>query len=367
MQAKIGPTKSILKALRYNEQKVSEGKAEKIKAENFLKDHDRLTRDEILDRFRQRSSFNEQMQDDGVHFSLNFGKQEPLANDKLAQLADRYMAGMGFEDQPYVVYKHVDAGHTHLHVVATSVRANGARIDLHPRNYLDSVLLCKRLEKEFSLEKLAGVRPEQQAEFAVDHAQQVRYGDPGLKHAISDVLNTVVDHYNYTSLEELNAILKQYNVAANPGRENSHLNKVGGLLYQALDDDGNRIGVPIKASLFLLKPTLKNLEQRFTQNQALREEPRERLSTAIEWALAGRAPDWTGFKATLEKEGITVVIDKNKQGEEKVFFVDHAGKSAFEGKDLGKEYSFESLRNRCAPEEQISQQQIEKQQLNLHI
>jgi len=367
MQPKISVKKRIRKPLYYNEQKVSEGKAEKIHAENFLKDHDHLTKNDILDRFRQRSTFNEKMQDDGVHFSLNFGKQEQLDNEKLTLIANRYMAGMGFEDQPYVVYRHNDAGHTHIHLVATTVRANGDRIDLHPRDYLKSLLLCKQLEKEFSLEKLVGVREDQKVEFSVDHAHKVSYGEPGLKRAISDVLNTVVGHYNYTDLKELNAILKQYNVVANPGEAGSRLNQVGGLLYHAIDSDGNRVGVPIKASLFLLKPTLKNLEQKFTQNESQRETHRERLSTAIEWALAGRAPNWKELTEDLEKQGIALVVEKNKGDIQRLFFIDHGNKCAFEAKNIGPSYCLDELKNRCRPEEQMTEDIELKNNIRQHL
>jgi len=367
MHPKIKPKKNILVSLRYNEKKVAEGKAERISAENFLKDHDKLTRDEIITRFRQRSSFNERLPDHGVHFSLNFGKTEKLDNEKMVRIADRYMTGMGFEDEPYIAYRHTDAGHTHLHIVATNVRADGSRLDLKPRDYLASYLLCKQLEREFSLEKAEKLTPGDKPRFAVEHAQRVHYGDPGLKHAISDVLNTVVDHYKYTNLDEFNAILKQYNVTANPGQEHSRLHKVGGLLYHALDADGNRIGVPIKASLFLLKPTLKNLEQRFTQNQQLRESSRERIHTAIDWALAGRAPDWTGFTKSLEKDGIAVITAKNQDGHDGVFFVDHVQKAAFSSEKLGPAYREEVLRNRCVPEQEIAQQQLQEQKINLRI
>ena len=367
MQPKIEPNRQIRVSLRYNEQKVKEGKAERIGSENFLKNYDRLAKEEILDRFRQRSSFNERLHDYGVHFTLNFGKQEKLENEKLVNIANRYMTAMGFEDQPYVVYRHSDAGHTHLHIVATTVRADGSWIRLEPSHYRASYALSKELEKEFLLEKNIKVTPADQPHFAVDHAQKVKYGEPGLKHAISDVLNTVVDHYNYTSLDEFNAILKQYNVTANSGLEDSRLRKVGGLLYHALDDDGNRIGVPIKASLFLLKPTLKKLEQKFTENQRLREEPRERLHTAIEWALAGEAPDWAGFKESLEKEGIAVVTNRKEGGKEQVFFVDHAGKCAFSGENLGAGYDLAALQARLAPEQQLTEQQVQQHQINLHL
>ncbi len=175
----------------------------------------------------------------------------------------------------------------------------------------------------------------------------------------------MVNHYKYTSLDEFNAILKQYNVEANAGLPDSHLRKVGGLLYHALDENGNRIGVPIKASQFLLKPTLKRLEQNFEQNRSLRESTRERIHTAIEWALAGRAPSWAGFAKSLEKDGIAIAANKMENGKESIFFIDHVKKTVFSGESLGSAYLPEALRNRCVPEEQQTQQQ--EQRLNLHV
>ena len=285
----------------------------------------------------------------------------------LMRVTERFMTGIGFEDQPYVAYRHTDAGHTHVHVVATNVRADGSPIDLKPRDYKDAVALCKQLENEFGLEKGIKLRPEDQREFAVNRARKVVYGEPGLKRAMSDVLNTVVDHYAYTSLDELNAILKQYNVEANAGQESSRLRQAGGLLYHALDEDGKRIGVPIKASLFLLKPTLKHLEQRFAMSQVQRERSRERIHLAVDWALAGRAPNWEEFRKRLEKDGISLVADKNGEGSGSAFFVDHVEKAAFADKGLGREFSLDVLRNKCAPAEQVTEDLLLQQRLNFRI
>jgi len=230
---------------------------------------------------------------------------------------------------------------------------------------LASHALCRKLEKEFSLEKSVKAMPQDQWEFAADHAQRVKYGDPGLKRSMSDVLNTVVDHYRYTSIDELNAILKQYNVEANPGLPDSRLRKFGGVLFHALDEDGQRIGVPIKASLFLLKPTMKRLEQKFEESRALTESARESIHTAIEWALAVRAPAWGSFLKSLEKDGIAAVINKKEDGQEQLFFIDHGKKCAFASESIAANLNLPALRNRCVPEEQLTQQQ--EQRLNLRL
>jgi relaxase-like protein len=367
MRPKVTPNVNILGVINYNEQKVTHGKAERIGSENFLKDFDQLTKKDIIDRFRQRTSLNELFHDDGFHISLNFGKKEVIGKERLVQIADRFMAGMGMGDQPYVTYQHHDAGHTHTHIVATAARADGTRIHFDPPGLHRSHILCRQLEKEFTLEPSRHVSKDDEPQFTVNHALKVVYGEPGLKRSISDVLNTVFDHYRYTSLDEYNAILKQYNVTANPGLEGSYLHRVGGLLYHALDEGGNRIGVPIKASLFLLKPTLKNLVQRFEHNQSLRESSRERVSMAIDWALTGREPDWESFRKDLEKKGIAVVTGKGIDGKEQLFFVDHIEKSGFSASGLGSDYSFESLRNKCIPEEHPRQGQIITEQLRLKL
>jgi hypothetical protein len=55
-------------------------------------------------------------------------------------------------------------------------------------------------------------------------------------------------NYRYVSLPELNAVLQQYNIVADRGTEGSHLYKHNGLLYRILDERGQKIGTPIKAS-----------------------------------------------------------------------------------------------------------------------
>ena len=41
-----------------------------------------------------------------------------------------------------------------------------------------------------------------------------------------------------------------------------------GLMYSVIADKGNKIGVPIKASEFYNKPTLKNLVQKFAKKKS---------------------------------------------------------------------------------------------------
>jgi hypothetical protein len=369
MLAKIGFYPTVHDPVQYNEEKVLQGKARCIGADNFLKDYDELTLQDKLGRFEQRASLNEIVVKKAVHISMNFGATEELPDDRLLTLAKKYMKEMGFEDQPWLAYRHIDAGHTHIHIVATDIQANGVKIHIRPPQLAKSRALSRQLEQEFSLQPKIKATASDQEQYSVTSAQKVIYGEPGLKHSISNVLNTVVDHYRYTNLEELNAVLRLYNVTANPGDENSKLRQLHGLLYHALDESGNRIGVPLKASSFLLKPTLKRLEQRFAANQSQRESAAETLRTTLEWTLAGERPDWNKLKTDLDEKGVSLVMSRSRNdSKDHLYFIDHNNKAVFEASTLGKQYNLQSLQERCAPTRQTQQQEeTQIQQIKLKL
>jgi hypothetical protein len=205
------------------------------------------------------------------------------------------------------------------------------------------------LAEEFSLHRSEKADVSQKPLFEVKEAQAIDYGSTPTQRAMSDVLNTVVVHYKYDNLPELNAALRVYNMTAYRGKETSLLYKNGGLLYQSLNDKGRRIGCPIKASRFFLKPTLKYLEQRFVENRVLKEGSREHVEAAVDWVLAGRSTDWTGFVRSMEREGISVVLQKAGSSEA-IYFVDHREKAVFSGESLGSGYGLAALQQKLVQE-----------------
>ncbi len=115
MRPDINPSQSIKRSLWYNEQKVMQKQAVCILAENFLKDADRLTYEDKMQRFKRRLELNEDVST-SYHISLNFDPSDKLSTRSLQEIARIYMKELGFERQPYLVYQHNDSGHPHLHV-----------------------------------------------------------------------------------------------------------------------------------------------------------------------------------------------------------------------------------------------------------
>src|SRR5579875_397500 len=131
MVAVIHSGKSLRNILHYNEQKVSDGRAELIHSQNFAKDTELLFLKDKIGTLQKLASLNNRTKTNAVHISLNFDSSDELNGEKVKRIANNYMQQIGFGEQPFLVYQHHDAGHPHLHIVTTNIRCNASRIPLH--------------------------------------------------------------------------------------------------------------------------------------------------------------------------------------------------------------------------------------------
>lgn len=350
MVARINTGKNISKALNYNEKKVQQGQAECLLANNFLKDADKLNFYEKLGTFEKLTSLNERTTTNTLHVSLNFDPSESLGNDKMMAIADSYMKRIGFGEQPWLVYRHFDTGHPHIHIVSTNIQRDGNRISMHNMGRNQSEVARKEIEIEFGLVKAESKKLTDALKLKPVNAQKINPGKRATKAAISNILGIVIPQYKYGSLAELNAVLKLYNVVADRCGEESHTYRHKGLLFRVLDEKGNKVGTPIKASLFYMKPTFKNLEKRFSENSIVKQPHAKRLKTAIDYALLKKADaGLSQLMNDLNKERISIVLRENKEGIiYGITYVDHQTKSVFNGSDLGKAYSAKMILERTS-------------------
>ncbi|OIQ93627.1 relaxase/mobilization nuclease domain protein [mine drainage metagenome] len=340
MVAVIHTSSSFHVALNYNEQKVKQQKANCIMAMNYPKDLEQLNFYQKLTRLTKQASLNENTKRNSLHISLNFDPSEKLEREKMEAIAEEYMNKIGFGKQPYLVYQHHDAGHPHLHIITTNIQRDGKRISLHNIGRNESTKARKEIEIKYKLIKADDKKLKQVQDIQPVLAAKIQYGKSETKRSISNVLSAVIDQYKYTSLAELNALLKLYNVTADPGEENSRIFTKHGLMYRVLDEKGNKIGMPIKASSFYNKPTLLHLEKKFSENKMLREVHKKHLKNTIDWIMIKPLKTLEQFKEALQKEKISVVIRKNEEGIiYGLTYIDHHTKSVFNGSDIGKAYA----------------------------
>jgi len=356
MVAIIKTGNSLRRSFYYNENKIKEGVAECIMAGNYPADAENLTENQRLNMLLKLAAMNENVIRNSVHISLNFDPSEQLSKAQLSDIAQTYMEKIGFGQQPFLVYQHHDAAHPHLHLVSVKVRPDGTRIETQNigRNFSEKAR--KEIEFAHGLVRAEDSKQRKVYELKPVNAQKVQYGKMQTKRAIANVLDAVLPSYKYASLSELNAVLRQYNVAADRGTEESRIYKRNGLTYRILDERGNKVGVAIKASDFYNNPTLKYLQQRFELNETARQPHKARVKNAIDFALLKRSEhSLLSLIQALEKESIKTVIRQNDTGLiYGITYVDFRTKSVFNGSDLGKQYSAKAIVERCAEQQNQS-------------
>src|SRR5450432_108455 len=153
MVARINTGKNISKSLNYNEQKVQKGNAELIAASGFLREPNEMSFYQKMWHFERLIKLNKRATTNALHVSLNFDPSEKLDKTTLVEIAKRYIEYIGFADQPYLVYRHDDAGHPHIHIVSTNIQSSGNRISMHNMGRNQSERARKSIEIEFKLVK----------------------------------------------------------------------------------------------------------------------------------------------------------------------------------------------------------------------
>lgn len=349
MVAVIHSSSSLRNILNYNEQKVKAGVALCLEAGYYPKEAADLTFHQKLSRLEKLTELNQRTKVNSVHISLNFDPSEQLSEAKLKAIASDYLERIGFAEQPYLLYQHLDSGHPHLHLVATNIKPDGSRISLHNLGKNESEKARRELEKTYGLVVADKVTLSDACKLKPVDARRVSYGKSETKRAIGNVLNAVVDQYKFASLAELNAVLKLYNVMADGGAENSRIRKHEGLLYRLLDERGNPVGTLIKASLFHNKPGLKKLTKLMIDNRLAKEQAKARLKSVIDLALLNDKPLLTNLIDELKRSGVDTVVRENADGVVYgLTYVDHTTKAVLNGSDLGKAYSAKGILERCA-------------------
>lgn len=348
MVARIRSGKSLKGAINYNESKVKAGQAELILAKGYPKQAVNLNFHEKLNRLQKLADLNTRAETHCLHVSLNFDPTEQLSVDKLKAIAEKYMEGIGFAKQPFLVYEHRDAVHQHIHIVSTNIQKDGKRISLHNLGKIQSEKTRKEIEVNFGLVKASDRQQKQLQPLRPVKIEKAEYGKTETKRAISNIVTQVIAQYKFASLPELNAVLIQYNVIADKGAEGTRMFEKGGLQYSIIDAKGNKVGIPIKASSIYGSPTMKFLASKYDSNKKLKEQHKDIVRKMIAVNIY-ESMTRDSFIARLKSGGIDVLLRRNEENFiYGITYIDHKSKCVFNGSELGKEFSAAMIRDRWA-------------------
>jgi len=362
MYAKIKGARSIRTPLVYNEQKVEARQADLLDARNFWQEKDELTLRDKQQRFNRLTALNERSEKKILHASVNFHPDDSLSDKQMTRIAKDFMKAIEFGDQPWLVYRHKDAGHPHMHIVSTNIRPDGSRISNDLRAHHHLIRICSAIEKQHGLRPAMAPR-EEICISRRDYVPSLKYGAQPTRTGIERVLAYVVEHYRFTSFEGYNAILGLYNVRADRGSTEGIMYRNRGLYYRMIDEEGKKLGAPIKASDFHMPVTLDALEERYRLNRTLvKESDRNSMRINIDFDIIN-ARNLGKFRDEMARNHRSCVIipaftqrpTRNAAPVDRpgMFYLDFNKMTLFRDTELGEDYTAEAILRRCGLDKSI--------------
>ena len=335
MIAKISATENLGGTLGYNFKKVEKREANiLLAAELYQSKEGRYTMEDVLADMEALIPKNCRTKKTVFHCSLNPHPDEKLSDERLTQIAKEYMEALGYSNQPYIVFKHNDIPREHIHIVSLRVDSRGQKINdkFEKRR---SKKITDALERKFSLIPSSKVTDK-----AMKETPKIDTTKGNIKEQVAETLLSVLKHYEFCSLGELNAILSVYNLAVEEVKTEFRRKKYDGLVYVPTDDKGDKVSSPIHASDIgrgVGYTAVQNRMQKSKQNvKPLIPSVRNKVLQTMRTSPQTEEE----LRQRLEEQSLRVFIRKNESGRiYGITFIDDKEGIALNGSRLGKGYA----------------------------
>lgn len=340
MVAKITIGSVLFGAIKYNADKVNEGKGQLLDTNKIFNDGTgKIDIAQALHDIERHMPLQIRTEKPVIHISLNPHPDDILTDKELTEMAHEYMQRMGYGDQPYIIVKHEDIDRHHLHIISVRVDEQGKRINsdfTHKR----SLAIVQDFERRYNLHK--GEKRENKQQNPL-HPVNPDTGD--IKKQVGNTVKTVFRDYQFQTIGELRALLSLYNLTVDEVRGNAKGEDYNGLIYSVIDANGNKVGNPFKSSLFGKTVGYEALQRKaaFSKKNIKEKNLTEPTKMALEYALR-RAYDKDELIQILKEKGIDCVFRYTDEGRlYGATFVDHRTRCVLNGSRIGKEFSANAL------------------------
>ena len=109
------------------------------------------TADILAAEFKISTELNPKLSKAVYHASLSLPNNEKLNNEIWQAIALDYLKGMGFDGSQYVVYRHEDKKHDHIHIVASRIKVTDGSTVNDSWDYRRSEKQIRELEHKYEL------------------------------------------------------------------------------------------------------------------------------------------------------------------------------------------------------------------------
>jgi hypothetical protein len=189
--------RSFRGALRYNQEKVAQGKGE-VLDHSFLNTSEKGIMREVAMVRIQRPDLKKYF----YHTSINFPKDENVSNDLMIKIGREYLEANGFNQHQYIMFRHKDAGHPHFHILVNRIGYDGSVVS-DSNDYARSEKVLRDLERKYNLTQVVGSREAKERALSNNEiAMMKRKNNPSAKVAMQIIIGDVLKSKDQISTNE---------------------------------------------------------------------------------------------------------------------------------------------------------------------
>ena len=249
---------SFAAVINYNERVVKKGKGEILSHHNMIT----FTGQERIKWLEDAAATNTRIKYPVFHVALAFDYGDQLNNSVLDQIGHEYMEHMGYSDCSYVIYRHEDKKHTHIHVVGSRIDQAGKKVNDSFEQY-KSESLCRNMEVKYQLRRLGeGAQPVQAPVSRIQ--SRIWDKEKPVFNRINNEVQFILKEYKPTDLDQFKVLAHKHYIEVQEKKDPD--GKVLGLVYAVIYEAGHRDHKGISGSSFRHDYSLNGLRKNFDKN-----------------------------------------------------------------------------------------------------
>lgn len=194
-------------ALRYNLEKVSNKVAEVL-------DHSfaRVSEGSIMKEVQLVRVQRPNLQKYFYHTSINFPPTEDIANDLMTRIGHDYLQANGFTQHQFIMFRHRDAGHPHLHILVNRIGYDGSVVS-DSNDFARSERILRKLERKYGLTEVVSSRVAKERAITKDELEMVkRTGEDSKKLKLQVAIRKTLKYHPGINLNEFVQRLEQQGI-----------------------------------------------------------------------------------------------------------------------------------------------------------
>ena len=323
---------TCISAFQYNERKVSKGLAEVVAYSNL----DSLEKEDIKNTFERYENWSKRAVNLCFHASVNPSETDVCNEEQVLAFIGDMMKELGYEQQPYVVYRHHDIERQHYHIVSVRSDAEGNRIDAwYERNRLNQFMRTKSHEYCFevglgSVQHSSSLSDEDNVAARKHRPKRFNPSGPVVSQ-LEEILEWTLT-YNFTNMHQLSLILDYYGVQMKETIENG----TSDYLFQGTDTDGKAV-----TGIILGDDAVAGFRERLSdaidggvKTHQLRHREKARVENLVRSCFY-YSHSQKHLENMLEKNGVKMHPSYSESGDIiGISFVDHVTRTVFKASEL---------------------------------